>query len=578
MIKKKEGYKKIISLLLSHGANVDAQTGHGRWTSLHIAVKNGHLELVEFLLEKGANITIKAADGLTAFHLAALYNHVKILRLLLERGVLINALSNDGYTALQYAAAQGYRGIVEFLLLNGADPTAGRKDGWTDVVAQAESNNTSKAEITDLVKIGRTFHCIVQIIKNNKSLKKIAGIEKHLSSPLFCKQIQELLAKQPDNLDNNAQNSQLSNKLDVSSKENENSLINRYSEKDYPIRLDENHEETFQVGLALDGEGLQALVTASMVNTIENDLNYPLYQLFDYIAGSSFGGLVALGLAASENGKSRVVETSDLVKLFYTHSLQMFKVKAKNTPFYKYEPLQKKIRQMFKHARMSDCLTRVLIPCKTVKPFDFDSSLAQKKVAADFYVRDIACATSIDPEKEYFPAVTMDGIGTICSSGDYRNKTADFLINKMQEKPDDIQDKKIRLVYCAVDTTNEGYIRIDERLQKMNQLDASTLQKSSALKEEIQDLKIDLEFLGGENCLQQMAKLEELETMKRNLSLPSYVCIKPPKPTLGAFDDLKLLASYKEQGELAAEIFLKQNEHFICKLKENAALKHPNAY
>ena len=53
----------------------------------------------------------------------------------------------------------------------------------------------------------------------------------------------------------------------------------------------------FQI-LALDGGGAKALFTAHVLARLEQDLRVRLVDAFDLIAGTSAGGIVALGLGA----------------------------------------------------------------------------------------------------------------------------------------------------------------------------------------------------------------------------------------------------------------------------------------
>jgi hypothetical protein len=55
--------------------------------------------------------------------------------------------------------------------------------------------------------------------------------------------------------------------------------------------------DRFQI-LALDGGGAKALFTAHVLARLEQDLDVRITDSFDLIAGTSAGGIVALGLGA----------------------------------------------------------------------------------------------------------------------------------------------------------------------------------------------------------------------------------------------------------------------------------------
>jgi patatin-like phospholipase/acyl hydrolase len=49
--------------------------------------------------------------------------------------------------------------------------------------------------------------------------------------------------------------------------------------------------------LSIDGGGIRGLIAALICQRIEKALDAPLCKVFDLIAGTSTGGIIALGLA-----------------------------------------------------------------------------------------------------------------------------------------------------------------------------------------------------------------------------------------------------------------------------------------
>jgi ankyrin repeat protein len=64
------GEKKVVELLIEHGADLAAATADGD-TPLHIAARTGTAELVQLLLSHGANPDAKNHSGLTPSDCAA---------------------------------------------------------------------------------------------------------------------------------------------------------------------------------------------------------------------------------------------------------------------------------------------------------------------------------------------------------------------------------------------------------------------------------------------------------------------------------------------------------------------------
>ncbi|KAK6514409.1 hypothetical protein TWF506_008802 [Arthrobotrys conoides] len=111
------------SLLLDHGARIDARTRNGD-TALHIAAGKGHIGLVQRLHEKGADVAALNNDKATSLHEAAKFGHVLVASVLLKRDkdrVIMDFQDVDGHTALHNAAYGGHVEMVKFLLEKGAN-------------------------------------------------------------------------------------------------------------------------------------------------------------------------------------------------------------------------------------------------------------------------------------------------------------------------------------------------------------------------------------------------------------------------------------------------------------------------
>lgn len=76
-----DGYAKTAELLLSKGANPNAQTEDGQ-TALMYAAQSGDVELVKTLLNKGADPTLQNRGGFTALQLAISLQRTSVIELL----------------------------------------------------------------------------------------------------------------------------------------------------------------------------------------------------------------------------------------------------------------------------------------------------------------------------------------------------------------------------------------------------------------------------------------------------------------------------------------------------------------
>ncbi|KAI0144132.1 hypothetical protein F4776DRAFT_661226 [Hypoxylon sp. NC0597] len=121
-------HEDIVRLLLSHGANTEAEDEYGRTIlSLLVGVPNTE-RIVRILLSKGANIEARYKNGETPLLRAVYWGQVPMIRLLLEEGADVNARDNDGTTALWLATHDLYpmpfnvqeSAIIQLLRQNGA--------------------------------------------------------------------------------------------------------------------------------------------------------------------------------------------------------------------------------------------------------------------------------------------------------------------------------------------------------------------------------------------------------------------------------------------------------------------------
>lgn len=58
---------------------------------MHVAAKWGKIKMVNLLMSKGANIEAKTRDGLTPLHCAARSGHHEVVDILIEKGAPIGS-------------------------------------------------------------------------------------------------------------------------------------------------------------------------------------------------------------------------------------------------------------------------------------------------------------------------------------------------------------------------------------------------------------------------------------------------------------------------------------------------------
>lgn len=108
-----------IKVLLSHGANLNAQDGQ-MLTPLLAACAGNCQHASKALMEAGASLTIADEEENAPLHWLSHHDAVELAKLALQKGAQIDALNALSETALLTATKLGKRKVVELLLKEGA--------------------------------------------------------------------------------------------------------------------------------------------------------------------------------------------------------------------------------------------------------------------------------------------------------------------------------------------------------------------------------------------------------------------------------------------------------------------------
>jgi len=166
----------------------------------------------------------------------------------------------------------------------------------------------------------------------------------------------------------------------------------------------------FQI-LSLDGGGAKALFTAHILARFEEDHGTRVVDHFDLIAGTSAGGIVALGLGAGLSPAEIADHYLDLIGRVLPRSKQRkFRLSRLTSPAYSGDRLREALVTVLGDRLLGESTKRLLVPSWNVLSGEVHifKTPHSPRLTRDWRVKmvDVALATSAAPT--YFPAATVD--------------------------------------------------------------------------------------------------------------------------------------------------------------------------
>src|SRR4051794_26744982 len=114
--------------------------------------------------------------------------------------------------------------------------------------------------------------------------------------------------------------------------------------------------------LSIDGGGIRGIYPATILASIEEQIDEPIYRYFDLIAGTSTGGIIALGLSLGFSAQ-------EICDFYFQYCPKIFRgwkllrrLRHWRRNKYDQKPLEAALKKTFGDLRIDDCKTRVLVP------------------------------------------------------------------------------------------------------------------------------------------------------------------------------------------------------------------------
>jgi uncharacterized protein len=114
--------------------------------------------------------------------------------------------------------------------------------------------------------------------------------------------------------------------------------------------------------LAIDGGGIKGVVPAAFLAMLENALGEPIVSYFDLIAGTSTGGIIALGLGLGVSPAEIVRFYEERGPLVFPGNRLLRGIRQIAVAKYQQGPLQRALAATFGERRLGESTTRLLIP------------------------------------------------------------------------------------------------------------------------------------------------------------------------------------------------------------------------
>lgn len=259
---------EVVEMLVDMDCNLNARNFHGE-TALHLMITRNNLPCVLTMLSHGAdvNAAISGKDGSSPLHLAVKTNDISMVQSIIVFGANVDALNGSGESARHLAATANVSPSKDIILymLNAvcAKRCAGRK---------ANCNEGCSSEFT--------FNGIPP--ENPSFLRNSQLFDTLLIAPIIKAAV--------------GRATQLNNKA------KEAPPAGQGGEEEMPAASNGSETRKGKL-LSLDGGGIRGLILIQILCHLETLTGRPVYELFDWIAGTSTGGICALLLASGYSAK-----------------------------------------------------------------------------------------------------------------------------------------------------------------------------------------------------------------------------------------------------------------------------------
>lgn len=271
-------------------------------TLMHWAVNR---EMIIKLFEEGVSVNETCINGLTPLHVMQKKSRSECAFVLLCLEANANIGDEDGNTPLHFAAMSGDTEMLKILLVFDADVNIRNKKGESPL---ASTSNVKAKELLNTLEHHRRIGNLKWMKKtqdrlnlDHKNVKSTEQEDGGTLSSIGSQRESNVNSKNPTGRKNETQKSP--NSCDNNDKSNGKEDPNNKKPSDPdPAKglLDDISNSTELKNdlrlLSLDGGGIRGMVLCQILKEIEKKVRQPIKDCFDWIAGTSTGGILALAV------------------------------------------------------------------------------------------------------------------------------------------------------------------------------------------------------------------------------------------------------------------------------------------
>ncbi|XP_069907370.1 85/88 kDa calcium-independent phospholipase A2 isoform X2 [Oryctolagus cuniculus] len=237
-------------------------------------------EMARLLLKRGCDVNSTSSSGYTALHVAVMRNRFECVMVLLTYGANADARGEHGNTPLHLAMSKDNVEMVKALIVFGAEVDTPNDFGETPAFIASKISKlvTRKALLTLLRTVGADHR-----------FPLLQGVPAEQGSAASHHPFFSLERAQPPPISLN--NLELQDVMHIS----------RARKPAFILSSLRDEKRTHDHLLCLDGGGVKGLVIIQLLIAIEKASGVATKDLFDWVAGTSTGGILALAILHSKS-------------------------------------------------------------------------------------------------------------------------------------------------------------------------------------------------------------------------------------------------------------------------------------